>query len=122
MSSTSPFPILNALPNTHLPHEDFAAHAALEARLRATIRGEVRFDPASRALYATDASNYRQLPIGVVLPLDADDAIATVAACREFGAAVLVAWRRHQHSRPMLQRCRGARFLEVHAPHRVDRL
>jgi FAD/FMN-containing dehydrogenase len=89
MSSTSPFPILNALPHTHLPHEDFAAHAALEARLRATVRGEVRFDPASRALYATDASNYRQLPIGVVLPLDADDAIATVAACREFDAAVL---------------------------------
>ncbi|HEY1965149.1 MAG TPA: FAD-binding and (Fe-S)-binding domain-containing protein, partial [Acidobacteriaceae bacterium] len=89
MSSTSPFSILNALPNTHLPHEEFAAHAALEARLRATVRGEVRFDPASRALYATDASNYRQLPIGVVLPLDADDAVATVAACREFGAAVL---------------------------------
>ena len=89
MSSTSPFPILNALPNTHLPHEDFAAHAALEARLRATVRGEVRFDPASRALYATDASNYRQLPVGVVLPLDAEDTVATVAACREFSAAVL---------------------------------
>jgi FAD/FMN-containing dehydrogenase/Fe-S oxidoreductase len=89
MDSGSPFAILNALPDTHLPHEDFAAHAALEARLRATVRGEVRFDPASRALYAADASNYRQLPIGVVLPLDADDTIATVAACREFGAAVL---------------------------------
>jgi FAD/FMN-containing dehydrogenase/Fe-S oxidoreductase len=89
MDSGSPFPILNSLPETHLPHEDFAAHAALEARLRATVRGEVRFDPGSRALYATDASNYRQLPIGVVLPLDADDAVATVAACREFGAAVL---------------------------------
>jgi FAD/FMN-containing dehydrogenase/Fe-S oxidoreductase len=89
MDSGSPFAILNDLPDTHLPHEDFAAHAALEARLRATVRGEVRFDPASRALYAVDASNYRQLPIGVVLPLDADDTIATVAACREFGAAVL---------------------------------
>jgi FAD/FMN-containing dehydrogenase/Fe-S oxidoreductase len=89
MDSGSPFAILNALPDTHLPHEDFAAHAALEARLRATVRGEVRFDPASRALYAADASNYRQLPIGVVLPLDAGDTIATVAACREFGAAVL---------------------------------
>src|ERR1700733_5784045 len=93
MDNGSPFPILHtapdALPETHLPHEDFAAHAALETRLRATVRGEVRFDPASRALYATDASNYRQLPIGVVLPLNADDAIASVAACREFGAAVL---------------------------------
>jgi FAD/FMN-containing dehydrogenase/Fe-S oxidoreductase len=93
MNSGSSFPILNAMPDelsdTHLPHEEFVAHAALEARLRATVRGEVRFDPASRALYATDASNYRQLPIGVVLPHDADDAVATVAACREFGAAVL---------------------------------
>jgi FAD/FMN-containing dehydrogenase/Fe-S oxidoreductase len=89
MDSGSPFSILNSLPDTHLPHEDFAAHSALEARIRATVRGEVRFDPASRALYATDASNYRQAPIGVVLPLDAEDVIATVAACREFGAAVL---------------------------------
>lgn len=89
MTGTSPLPILNTLPNTHLPHEDFTSHAALEARLRATVRGEVCFDPASRALYATDASNYRQLPIGVVLPRDAEDVIATVAACREFGAAVL---------------------------------
>ena len=90
MASASPFSILtNALPDTHLPHEDFAAHAALEARLRATVRGEVRFDPGSRALYTTDASNYRQVPIGVVLPHDAEDAVAAVAACREFGAAVL---------------------------------
>jgi FAD/FMN-containing dehydrogenase/Fe-S oxidoreductase len=89
MESGSPFAILSSLPETHLPHEDFAAHAALEARLRSTVRGDVRFDPASRALYATDASNYRQLPIGVVLPRDAEDVIAAVAACREFGAAVL---------------------------------
>ena len=89
MVSASPLTVLNRLPSTHLPHEDFTAHSALEARLRATVRGEVRFDPASRALYATDASNYRQVPIGVVLPLDADDVIATIAACREFGAAVL---------------------------------
>ena len=89
MDSGSHFAILNSLPETHLPHEDFAAHAALEMRLRATVRGEVRFDPASRALYATDASNYRQLPIGVVLPRDSEDVVATVAACRELGAAVL---------------------------------
>ncbi len=86
-------PILQAdaqrRPETHLPHEDFAQHAALEARLRARVRGEVRFDAGSRAMYATDASNYRQVPIGVVLPLDAEDVVATMAACREFGAAVL---------------------------------
>ncbi len=71
------------------PHEDFAQGDALAARLRETVRGEVRFDEASRALYATDASNYRQMPIGLVLPLDEADVIATVAACNEFGAPLL---------------------------------
>ena len=54
----------------------------LAAALKAEVSGEVRFDSASRALYATDASNFRQVPIGVVVPLDQDDLIATVAACR----------------------------------------
>jgi FAD/FMN-containing dehydrogenase/Fe-S oxidoreductase len=40
-------------------------------------------------LYATDASNYRQLPIGLVIPQDVADVEATVAACRETGAAIL---------------------------------
>ncbi|HEV8650975.1 MAG TPA: FAD-binding and (Fe-S)-binding domain-containing protein [Actinomycetes bacterium] len=62
---------------------------ALAAQLRRTVRGEVRFDQASRALYSTDGSNYRQVPIGVVCPLDAEDVVATVAACRRFGAPVL---------------------------------
>ncbi len=53
------------------------------------ISGEVRFDRGSRALYTTDGSNYRQVPIGVVLPRDADDVLATVELCREFGAPLL---------------------------------
>ena len=91
MTTTSLFPILTSpeLRAQRHPHEGFAAAEALEARLRATVRGEVRFDAASRALYATDASNYRQVPIGLVLPRDTDDVIATIAACREFGAPVL---------------------------------
>ncbi len=40
--------------------------AALEAELRRAIRGEVRFDAGTRALYSTDASNYRQVPIAPV--------------------------------------------------------
>jgi FAD/FMN-containing dehydrogenase/Fe-S oxidoreductase len=62
---------------------------ALARDLRAAIRGEVRFDDGARALYAADASNYRQVPIGVVIPRDADDVVATVAACRKHGAPVL---------------------------------
>jgi FAD/FMN-containing dehydrogenase/Fe-S oxidoreductase len=62
---------------------------ALEARLRASVRGEVRFDAASRALYATDSSNYRQVPIGIVCPRDNEDVAAALEACREAGAPVL---------------------------------
>src|SRR5437870_3700477 len=62
---------------------------ALEATLRQTISGEVRFDDGSRALYATDGSNYRQVPIGVVIPRTTDDVVQTVAACRQFGAPIL---------------------------------
>jgi FAD/FMN-containing dehydrogenase/Fe-S oxidoreductase len=49
----------------------------------------VRFDRGSRALYATDGSSYRQVPIGVVLPRDIDDVIATVSLAREYGAPIL---------------------------------
>jgi FAD/FMN-containing dehydrogenase/Fe-S oxidoreductase len=63
--------------------------AALEAELRGSVQGEVRFDAGSKALYAADASNYRQVPIGVVIPKSREDVIATVAACRRYGAPVL---------------------------------
>ena len=61
----------------------------LERELRAKVRGEVRFDAGSRAIYSTDASNYRQVPIGVVIPRDADDVVATVATCRDYGAPIV---------------------------------
>jgi FAD/FMN-containing dehydrogenase/Fe-S oxidoreductase len=66
---------------------------ALRARLGGETRdgsgNNVRFDRSTRALYSTDGSNYRQVPIGVVFPRDAEDVIATVALCREFGAPLL---------------------------------
>src|SRR5208283_4779024 len=63
--------------------------ASLEAALRRHLRGEVRFDNGSRALYATDGSNYRQVPIGVVIPRDKEDVLAAVALCREHQAPLL---------------------------------
>ena len=63
--------------------------SGLAEALREQISGEVRFDRSTRALYATDGSNYRQVPIGVVLPRNADDVQATVALCRQFGAPLL---------------------------------
>ena len=53
------------------------------------MRGEVRFDRGSRARYSTDGSNYRQIPIGLVVPRDAEDVVAAMAACRKYGAPVL---------------------------------
>jgi len=72
-----------------LDHERFSAHRELEALLKKSLRGDVRFDLGSRALYAADSSNYRQIPIGVILPRDAADVEAALTACRSTGAAVL---------------------------------
>src|SRR5689334_490765 len=74
-------------PWTDLVSRDGADRIAAAIRSRTTA--EVRFDDQSRALYSTDASNYRQIPIGVVVPRDADDVVATVAACREVGAPIV---------------------------------
>lgn len=70
------------------PLTDFDT-AGLARTLAARCSGEVRFDAAYRRVYSTDASNYRQLPLGVVLPKTADDVIAAIATCREFNAPVL---------------------------------
>ncbi|HEY6066811.1 MAG TPA: FAD-binding and (Fe-S)-binding domain-containing protein [Thermoanaerobaculia bacterium] len=63
--------------------------SGLETALQKAVRGEVRFDAGSRALYASDSSNYRQVPIGVVVPRDRDDVLETLALCRRFGAPIL---------------------------------
>ncbi|MGN6557243.1 MAG: FAD-binding oxidoreductase, partial [Solirubrobacterales bacterium] len=62
---------------------------ALKQALKDAVKGEVRFDLATRAAYSHDSSNYRQPPLGVILPRDAEDVVAAVAACREHGAPVL---------------------------------
>ncbi len=61
----------------------------LAARLTQAIEGEVCFDDGSRALYSADASNYRQIPIGVVIPKSVEDIVETVRLCREVGAPIL---------------------------------
>src|SRR3954468_13756557 len=61
---------------------------ALAKRLERKLRGEVRFDDGFRALYATDGSNYRQTPIGVIRPRDSEDVREAFALCREFGAPI----------------------------------
>ncbi len=72
-------------PSSHAkPVNTFGPAKELELELRRVLRGEIRFDAGSRALYASDGSNYRQTPIGVVVPRDNDDVIAAMTACRKF--------------------------------------
>jgi FAD/FMN-containing dehydrogenase/Fe-S oxidoreductase len=95
MNRFDPIPFENNRPTpSRIRHRDRVQNlnvdaTALAAALRREVKGEVRFDDGSRALYATDASNYRQMPIGVVMPRDAGDVIATVALARKFGAPIL---------------------------------
>ena len=62
---------------------------ALGRELRRAVSGEVRFGKAARALYATDSSNYRQVPLGLVLPRTLDDVVATHVICHRHGAAIV---------------------------------
>lgn len=64
-------------------------YRGLAEDLRGKIQGEVRFDDGARGLYATDGSNYRQIPIGVVVPRTVEDVLATVESARRFGAPIL---------------------------------
>src|SRR5437660_10143947 len=61
----------------------------LERRLKAEITGDVMFDRFSRGRYATDASHYQMMPVGVVAPRTIAEAERTLALAREEGASVL---------------------------------
>ncbi len=61
----------------------------LTTQLQKQTGAEVRFDEGSRAIYASDLSHYRQLPIGVVVPRTVEDVVTTVALCREYGVPIL---------------------------------
>ena len=73
-------------PYTALAHDVDAERLCVE--LTGVVRGEVRFDRGSRALYATDGSNYRQPPIGIVIPIDDDDVVRAVEVCRAHRAPI----------------------------------
>src|SRR5256884_1036634 len=62
---------------------------SLQHELRRSTEAEIRFSAGDRALYTTGGSNYRMLPIGVVIPRTLDDVVETVRVCREHRAPVL---------------------------------
>jgi len=89
---SNPFPILN---DSHPPAE-LRSHIAnnldmhaLERALRKAIKGEVGFDRGSLGLYATDSSNFREIPLGVVIPRTEDDVVATLRICSHYGAPIV---------------------------------
>ncbi|MET8584903.1 FAD-linked oxidase C-terminal domain-containing protein [Streptomyces collinus] len=63
--------------------------SGLEAALGHEVDGEVRFDAGSRGAYATDGSNYRQVPLGVVVPRTVEAGARAVAVCARFDVPVL---------------------------------
>lgn len=68
---------------------DESDRGELEAALLAAVRGDVSFDAGTRAVYSTDSSNYRQVPLGVVFPRDHDDVTTVMRICAEHDAPVL---------------------------------
>jgi len=61
----------------------------LRQRLSTACRGDVLFDAASRGRYATDASIYQIMPIGIVVPRDEEDAVAAMAVARDLKVPLL---------------------------------
>jgi len=76
-------------PNSETPDAQPLDLKPLRRALERRVDGEVRFDAGSRGAYSTDASNFRQVPIGVVVPRTVEAAAEAVAVCRELGAPVL---------------------------------
>src|SRR5436305_173642 len=65
-----------------------AENSGLAARLAREITGDVFFDTFNCGRYATDASFYQILPFGVVVPRTMDEALRTLAICRDEGRIV----------------------------------
>jgi FAD/FMN-containing dehydrogenase/Fe-S oxidoreductase len=65
------------------------AARALKSELERQLGSEVDFSAQAKALYATDASNYRQVPIGVVYPCNRDEVVEAVRICREHDAPIV---------------------------------
>jgi FAD/FMN-containing dehydrogenase/Fe-S oxidoreductase len=74
-----------------LEHDRYSSEAAraLHADLERALGASVDFSAQAKALYATDASNYRQVPIGLVYPRARDEAVEAVRICREHEAPIV---------------------------------
>src|ERR1043165_8158002 len=64
------------------------ASPGLERRLKAEAAGEILFDRFARGRYATDASSYQMMPLGVVVPRTVEEMMRALAIARSEGASV----------------------------------
>ena len=92
----------------------------LERRLKAEVTGDVLFDRFTRGRYATDASHYQIMPLGVVAPRTIDEAERAIAICARGGRQRAAARRRHLAVRADGQRVAGHRLLEVSRPRIIE--
>src|SRR5687767_2706018 len=88
MKTAMPLPVLPTTGLATAAAEDAILRALVE-ELRGSIRGQVRFGEHDRALYSTDASPYQVMPLGVVVPADAQDVATVLQRCSHHGIAVL---------------------------------
>src|SRR5690242_19736220 len=68
---------------------DHLDRKTLERDLAERVEGEVRFERGTLGLYATDSSNFREVPIGVVIPKTTEAVVETHRVCCRYGAPVL---------------------------------
>src|SRR5437763_11027135 len=89
----------------------------LERRLKAQLLGDVAFDAFTRGRYATDASHYQIMPIGVVAPRSIKELEHTLALARQEGASVLARGAGTSQAGPTVNTS-----LEIHCAQHPDRL
>ncbi len=62
----------------------------LYAELTESLAGSCHFSSASVAMYTSDASNYRQVPLGIVYPKNVNDIKIATALCKDHGVPLLM--------------------------------
>ena len=72
-----------------IAHASNEVAGRLAARLVQETQGEVLFTPADRGRYATDASIYQVIPLGVFVPRDTQDVAVAMDICRDLNVPIV---------------------------------
>jgi FAD/FMN-containing dehydrogenase/Fe-S oxidoreductase len=92
MNAPLPIDVSQSLPEhayNKVAHTSNEVAGLLAKRLRSDTRGEVLFSSADRGRYATDASIYQQMPVGVFVPRDESDVRVALDICRDLGVPIV---------------------------------